>query len=297
MHAAYLRKDNRGPAHRWAAILLVPVLAAGGCTQRPKGPAVPPAAPKAPEAAAPASAPAPNAARGVMDPAALNRLKEMSETLATARSFSYRTRTSGEVPAHTGQFLTVFANTEIALQRPDKISARVSGGLPAHRIVYDGAKLWAFDPQHNMYASRAEPGGIGAAIRFLEEQAGIPFPAEDFLTPDPYASMTRNLESAFVAGQGDVDGHPTDHLAFMNPSANWEIWIDRGKEALPRRFAITFKDAPNFPRFHIEFLDWKLNPRLPAGEFAFSPPQGAKQIDFATAESGEFRQTPTKGGK
>jgi hypothetical protein len=295
MYAAFLKQPGRARAHRWAAVILVPVLAAGACAQRPKGPAVPATASKAPEAAAPA--PAQDVARGVIDPEALNRLRQMSETLAAARSFSYRTRTSGEVPAPTGQFLTVFASTEIAVQRPDKVSARIGGGLPPHRIVYDGATLWAFDPQHNMYARRAESGGIQAAIRFLEEQAGIPFPAEDFLTPDPYASMTRNLESAFVAGPAEVDGHPTDHLAFMNAAANWEIWIDRGKEALPRRFAITFKDAPNFPRFHIEFLDWKLNPRHPAGEFAFTPPKGARQIDFATAESGEFRSSPAESGK
>ena len=293
MHADSTMNSLQGKGARPLAAALILALAAAGCAPTKKAAA--PVAPQAPAASSPAVPE--NAPHPVMDQRALDRLKQMSDTLAAAKSFSYRTRTSAEVPAPTGQFLTLFARTEIAMERPDRVSAKTGGDIPPLRIVYDGAKVWVYDPVRNLYAAAAEPGGIEAAVQFLEEQAGIQFPAHDFLTADPYASMTRDLQSAFVAGPADVDGHPTDHLAFMGPGVNWEIWVDSDAKALPRRFAITFKEAPNFPRFLIEFFDWKLNPKLPAGEFAFNAQKGTKQIEFASELQDEFKAPAEGAGK
>ena len=61
---------------------------------------------------------------------------------------------------------------------------------------------------------------------------------------------------------------------------NWEIWINTGKSALPRRLAVTYKDHPNFPRFLVEFSDWNLKPKLTTSRFVFKKPSNAKQIEF-----------------
>jgi hypothetical protein len=282
-------------SRRRLSVILVLALSAGACAHKEK--AVPPtaSAPAEPETVAPKAAPE-NAPRPVMDQRALDILKRMSDTLASAKSYTYRSRSSVEEPAATGQFLTFFGHTDIALERPNKLRAQIGGDIPPFRITYDGTKVWAFDPDKNLYARSEAPATIDETLKILMETAGVQFPASDFMFSDPYAVMTKGVISAFVVGVSEVDGHPTDHLAFMGPGANWEIWIDRGKEALPRRFAVTYKEATNFPRFRVEFFDWKLNPKLPAGEFEFKPPKAAKQIEFATRMNQEFEQ-PKEGGK
>lgn len=192
---------SKGPPRLSAALISDLSLGARAPKEKPALPAVP--APEAP-AAAPENLPHP-----VMDRRALDLLKRMNDILASARSITYRSGSSVEMPAATGQFPTFFGHT----------------------------------------------------------------------------------------GSPEVNGHPTEHLAFMGPGVNWEIWIDSGKEALPRRFAVTYKEAVNFPRFRVEFFDWKLNPRLPAATFAFQAPKGAKQIEFASELGQEFKKPPQESRK
>lgn len=276
---------KKNPAWWMFAIFLA--LLTVGCAHREKvaPPAVPRAAqtPKAPEVA-------PNAPRPVMQQQALDLLKRMSATLAGAKSFSYRSHSMAEEPAATGQFLTFFAHAEVAVERPNRLHANVGGDIPNFHVYYDGSKVSAFDPQKNLYAVASAPGTIDELLPFLTEKAGIQFPAADFLYSDPYAMMTKDVISAMVVGPSKVDGIPCEHLAFMGPGVNWEIWIDSGKQALPRRLALTYKEATNFPRFLVEFSDWNLNPKLAANAFAFKKPANAKQIEFAPLAGAEFKK-------
>jgi len=92
----------------------------------------------------PAPPPAP-----IIDQYALDRLKQMSEKLTSTRAFTYRSNSFIELQAVTGQFLTYFIDSEVALQRPDKLRVNVSGDLPNFQLYFDGAKVSAFDPQKN----------------------------------------------------------------------------------------------------------------------------------------------------
>ena len=250
-------------------------LGATGCAHK----APPPPVALAPEAVKavqqPAAAPAP-----IIEQQALDHLQAMSDTLAAAQAFTYRSRSTVEVPAKTGQFLTHFVESEVALQRPNKLRSTVTGDLPHFRFYYDGATVSALDIQKNLYATAKAPGTIDEMLPFVMEKAGIDFPSADFLVGNPYAELTKGLTHAIVVGPAKVNGVACGHFAFMGPAANWEIWIDA--DALPRRLAITHKTVANFPRFQVEFFDWNLRPKLNAGQFVFNKPQDAKAIEFGS---------------
>jgi hypothetical protein len=86
-----------------------------------------------------------------------------------------------------------------------------------------------------------------------------------------------------VVGSSIVNGVPAEHFAYMEPGINWEIWIESGNNALPLRLAMTYKQAPNFPRFLFEYSDWNLSPKLSPDTFVFKMPANSKQIEFALA--------------
>ncbi|WNV03918.1 DUF2092 domain-containing protein [Candidatus Methylospira mobilis] len=216
-----------------------------------------------------------------MDQRALALLKRMSDTLVAAGSYGYHTRSSVEIPASTGQFLTFFAQADLVLERPNKLRVRISGDGPAYQITYDGSKVWAFDPAKNLYAVLDAPGSIEDTLSLLITKAGIHFPASNFMASDPYAVMTRDLSSAFVVGASNVNGALCDHLAFIGPGVDWEVWIESGKEALPKRLAITYKDAADSPRYMVEFFDWNLKRKPASTDFAFKAPKDARQIEFS----------------
>jgi hypothetical protein len=117
-------------------------------------------------------------------------------------------------------------------------------------------------------------------LKGVMDNTGIYFPSADVMFSDPYAVLTKDLTSAFVVGPAAVDGVPCEHLAFMGPGVNWEIWIATGKSALPRRLLVTYTQVQNFPRFLVEFADWNLKPKLAASRFVFKTPSNATQIAF-----------------
>jgi len=215
-----------------------------------------------------------------LDPQALDLLKRMSATLGAAKAFTYRSRSLVEVPATTGQFITMFSNAEVALQRPDKLSARLGGEAPHFDFFYDGSTVSAFAPGTNVYSVTKAPPTIDAMLPALEEETGIRIITAPLLSSDPYAAVAKGLTSAIVVGPATVGGEPCVHLAFRSPGVNWEIWITSGARALPMRLAVTFTDKPNFPRTLVQFSHWNLHPWLSARDFVFRKPAGAKEIPF-----------------
>jgi hypothetical protein len=259
-------------------VLAVPVL---GHAQGAQGPSTAPTreAPQTPGPAAqpslPETAPAP-----IMEQRALDGLQRMSATLGAAKAFTYRSRSTVEVPAKTGQFVTLFATSDVALQRLNKLRVHVTGEVPNFEFYYNGTNIAAFAPKNQVYSVASAPDTIDAMLKGVMDNTGIYFPSADVMFSDPYAMLTKDLTSAFVVGPTTVDGVPCEHLAFIGPGVNWEIWIETGKSALPRRLLVTYTEVRNFPRFLVEFSDWNLKPKLAASRFVFKKTSNATQIEF-----------------
>lgn len=228
-----------------------------------------------------------------IDPNALSLLGRMGDTLSHAKAFAYRARVSMEVPSVTGQFITLFPEGGVALKRPDKLRARFAGDAPPFDFFYDGSSVTVFAPHASVYSSAKAPSSIDAMLSGLRHETGVRLPALPLLKDDPCAALTRNLQSAVVVGETKVSGVKCDHLAFRRPGVNWEIWIESGSRALPRRIAATFTDRPNFPRTIVEFTSWNLHPWLPDSLFVFRKPHGAKELSFATVLGDAQRQAAT----
>lgn len=215
-----------------------------------------------------------------IDPQALEILKRMSMTLSAAKAFTYRSRSIIEVPARTGQFVTLFSSAEVALRRPDKLRARLTGEAPNFEFYFDRSTASAFAPGAKVYSVTKAPATIDMMLPELQRETGIRFISAPLLFSDPYEVLTRRLMSGLVVGTGVVNGMPCHHLAFRSPGVNWEIWIESGRRALPWRLAVTFTDRTNFPRILVEFISWNLHPWLRTSEFVFRKPAGAREIPF-----------------
>jgi hypothetical protein len=234
--------------------------------------------------------------RQALEPAALDQLKRMSETLGAARSYTYKSRSWVETPARTGQLLTFFTEADVAVQRPNKLRAEVSGDVPAYRVTYDGARVALYDREKKTFAVTEAPGTIGETVKFLLEKFGIRFPSADVMGDDPYTVMARDLTSATVVGPSKVNGVATEHLAFKRSGINWEVWIGSGKTPLPHRLAATYTQEAGFPCFLVEFRDWNLQPGLPPGHFDVAKPANAREIEFGSRESPLAGQRGTAAG-
>ena len=234
-------------------------------------------APAATSAPPPVQATAPSTR--VMEQGALDLVKKMSAKLAATPAFLVRTRSSLEAPGGTGQFLTFFTESVVAVKRPNQLSAEIRGDAPPFDFYFDGEKMTAYEPTHKLYATTDAPKTLDELVPFAAKTAGILLPFEDVLSSDPYAALTKDATSAFYAGFSVIRGARCEHVALAAPGVAGEIWID-AKTDLPCRIAGVLPNVQGAPRFAVEYYDWKLKPELPDKLFTFAKPEGAKPMDF-----------------
>ena len=82
-----------------------------------------------------------------------------------------------------------------------------------------------------------------------------------------------------------------DHLAFRQPDIDWQLWVEKGQRALPRKIVITTRYEVGDPQY-TAVLRWNPAPKFDAGTFTLVPPAGATKIPYRTklvADKGEAK--------
>jgi hypothetical protein len=216
---------------------------------------------------------------------ALDLLRRMSDKLASTKAFTFRSRSTVEAPGGTGQFLNFFAEDEVAVERPNKLNAKIRGDAPPFDFYFDGGKMTVYVPAEKLYATTDAPKTIDAMLPFAAKKAGILLPFDDVLYSDPYAVLTKDLTSAFYAGFSRIHGERCEHLALASPGIQWQIWINQRTE-LPCLLMGAMLDVQGAPRFAVEYSDWRLNPKLRHERFTLAEPAGAGMMNFGTMARG-----------
>jgi hypothetical protein len=229
------------------------------------------AAPPAPSAAAPADTP-----RGITDDAQAV-LDRMTAYLRTLQAFSIDSRGSRDEILVSGYKLQHNEQANLVVQRPNRMRAQVSGDLRNRVFVYDGSKVVVYSPDQAVYARVDAPDNLAQLVGQILD-SGIDLPLVDVLHQTAAGTLTEQVTHGMRVGDASIDGVACDHLAFRQPNADWQLWVAKGAQPLPRKIVITTRDAGE-PQF-IATMDWNLKPKLDASTFVFTAPQGATEIPF-----------------
>jgi hypothetical protein len=215
-----------------------------------------------------------------IDPQATNLLKASTDFLAAQKRFSAETRNSLEVVLTSGQKIQFDHVARLSVLRPDKLRADRVGDLVEQAFYFDGKSLTIFNPREKYYATVAAPGTLEAMLDFARTTLDIVAPAGDLIYSNAYDILMTDVTQGFVVGKAVVEGVRCDHLAFRAPHVDWQIWIQEGKEPLPRKLVITTRDQAGAPQFSVVVTKWNLKPTFTPLTFSFRPPSGATQVEF-----------------
>jgi hypothetical protein len=215
-----------------------------------------------------------------IDPEAQRLLRGSTDFLASQQRFSVDTRNTLEVVLKSGQKIEFNHTARVSAQRPNKLRAERAGDLVNQVFTYDGKTLTLFNPQDKAYAQVAAPDTLEAMLEFARTQLDIMAPAGDLLNKNAYEILMDGVTDGFVVGKAMIEGVRCDQLAFRAPHVDLQVWIQEGAQPLPRRFIITTRDLPNAPQFAVTITQWNLKPKFGAQTFTFTPPAGAKKVDF-----------------
>lgn len=215
-----------------------------------------------------------------IDPQATARVRASTDFVARQTSFAVQVRNTLEVVLASGQRIQPDHRARQVVQRPDRMRAERVGDLVDQVFVYDGKSLTLHNPQDKVYAQVAAPDTLEGMLDFARTQLDIVAPAGDLLDKNAYGILMDGVTDGFVVGKAVIEGARCDHLAFRAPHVDLQIWVQEGAQPLPRKMVITTRDLPNAPQFAVTVTKWNLKPSFGAQTFSFTPPAGAKKVDF-----------------
>ena len=215
-----------------------------------------------------------------IEPDAAKLLKQMCENLSSANEFTVRVESSSDFTNDTGEILKLHRTNYINLKRPNKIIMETQGDNGYKQLFYNGLDATLYHHNHEMYSTVKAPGTIDKTLDMLADDYDFQIPASDFAYSDPYTNLMKNVKGAKYYGESSINGVNCHHLYFTQDEIDWQIWIEDNDQSTPRKFLINFKNDEGSPQFTAYFYDWNFSPSLTDETFSFSPPEGAKQIEF-----------------
>lgn len=221
-----------------------------------------------------------------IDQRALDTLKLMCDTLGAAKTMSFRARSLVPIKGPSGIWVSLFGDSRVVVQGPDKLFAETRGDFFPYDFYFDGTTVTAYAPTKNVYATKEEPGTVDALIRKAYREEGRSFPYADILVAQSYAVLTEGLVNAVYVGETTLATGKTKHLAFINKNVEWQIWIG-ADDHLPRFVNATYLDDTAEPSYAVEFFDWKIGETVPDGTFTFKNASQAAKVDFKSPKVSE----------
>jgi hypothetical protein len=231
------------------------------------------------------------------DRQAMEILQNMARTLAEAKQFSVTLRSSYDAPQENGQMIEFGAVRQIQVKRPDNLRVDLEQSNGDQRIlVFDGKQILVYSVTENVYAKAEKVGSVDDAVKYLVSVLKIPLPlARMFQTNFP-AELEQLVEEIDYVELNMLTDVPTDHLAVRTRDVDFQIWIAQGKEPLPRRIVIIYKNYKGEPQFRADFSNWNLSAKGVKGPFTFTPPKNAEQISFIVRNRAEAGIPAQEGG-
>jgi len=184
---------------------------------------------------------------------------------------------------------------EMAIAKPNKLSARLIDGQQGITSVSDGKRLLLAFPALRRYSLEAVPETIdeimGAGTqRSVNLQQGLLYVTTLMTGDDPVATYLEDITAAKHVGIEDIGGQKCHHLRLDFDPMAWDIWIDTSEQPLLRQASPDlqgFFSAQNGGELpdglklssKIAYKSWQLNAAIEPETFTIEPPTGLQRVD------------------
>lgn len=221
------------------------------------------------------------------EPDADQLLRQMSDKLSAARSFTFKAHREIDPALLEGTPAAEKACIQASVLRPNKLAAHATTNLGVRRFSADGSNLTLLDEKANTYATVPMRTNIDGVVAALDEKYGFTPPLAEFAVSNPYRGIREQAQSVSYVGREKVAGGflglrgvECHHLALKGKVADAELWI-AVSDSLPRKLVATFhRDGQ--PQVHLDFSSWNLAAPVTESDFAFTPPKRAEKIEMWT---------------
>lgn len=210
---------------------------------------------------------------------ALSILKSMSDYMSKQATIEFSFDSDIEIITPQLEKIQFTNSGEALLSRPNMLRAHRKGGYADVSLYYDGETASVYSRHDNSFAQVVVPGTIDQLIGVLRAGHGVALPGADFLLSNAYEVLAADIMEAKHIGQGVIGGVECEHLAFRNFDTDWQLWVEIGEQAIPRKIVITSKTINGAPQYTFRVTGWNTDVKPTKEMFNFVPPTDATQLD------------------
>ena len=174
-------------------------------------------------------------------------VQKMSDKLASINQMVVTTQETRDIVRHSGKKETVNFSDEIAIRRPDRFHAKITGGTRGLELWYDAKKVTVAAHNDKVFAQAPMPETIDRTLDALAERYGMPLPIADLFYSSAAKALLSDTTTGGYAGREDSGGVSCNHLAFKDTGVEWEIWVPVDGDPLPKRMKVTLKARTGEP--------------------------------------------------
>lgn len=215
-----------------------------------------------------------------VDPAATKILKRMADYLGGLKAFSAHTQTTVEDLLSPRVRVDQDVSAIVTVKRPNMLRTQRKGDLVDQSFYYNGKTLTLYDPSKKVYATEPVPPTLMGAIDYARNTLGLIVPASDLVYPNAYELLMQDVTEATLIDKSMINGVKCDHLLFVRPGVEFQVWVSDGKQPLPHKYVVTDTSTPALLSVTTVMSDWKTAPKVSDAMFNFVPPKGAQSIAF-----------------
>ena len=218
------------------------------------------------------------------DPRADQVLKDTQAYMSSLKEMKLHVEGMLDVVSPEEEVFTYTTQVDIAMKRPDKMYVKRVGVMRNQEIFYNGSELVLHSLQHKVYAKADNvPDTIDKMMDYAMAELGLQSPGSDLLYNDMYNGLMSSAVSGAYLGTVIVDGVECHHLAYRGENVDFQLWVEAGEQAKPKRFMIVSKKLPQAPRYQL--MVKSLEPAtLSDTMFTFVPSGDEKRIRFLTEQ-------------
>ena len=204
-------------------------------------------------------------------------LKAMSDYLTSQKTISATYNSDIEVITPDLQKIQFNSSGALLINRPDQIRASRIGGYSDIQMLFDGKTLSVYGRNINRYFQMDFAGSIEKLIETQGEHF-VSIPGADLLLPDVYEKLMARVIDAKHIGLGVINNFECEHLAFRTQDTDWQLWVQKGRNPIPRKLVITSKSIGAAPQYTLVISDWKTDVPADPTAFVFKVPVGASKM-------------------
>jgi len=230
------------------------------------------------------SAPVPATAPAKLDADAEAALNRMGAALRGLNSFEVRADATTETVYDGTHKIMSRATTTYLVRQPDQMMVDMQTDTTHRRVYYNGKAMTVVGMKVGKYVTFPVTGSLNDVLTKAYEQYGIDFPLQDLFRWGGPSSTVVRPTSGFRVGGSTIDGVTISQYAFRQPGVDFQIWLEDGVQALPRKLVITNVDRPAQPQYVATFT-WNRTPQIAADSFTFTPRPGDKPVDLGSAKA------------